>query len=58
MQPQHALQEADRIALMSAGSLQALGPGHEIATPERLAALYGVDAARVAAALPASGMPL
>ncbi len=54
-QPQHALQVADRIALMSAGSLQALGPAREVATPERLATLYGVDAARVAAALPASG---
>lgn len=54
-QPQHALQVADRIALMAAGSLQALGPAREIATPERLATLYDVDAARVAAALPASG---
>ena len=36
-------------------SLQALGPARDIATPTRLAALYGVDAARVAAALPASG---
>ncbi|MBK0053687.1 ABC transporter ATP-binding protein [Stenotrophomonas sp. S39] len=54
-QPQHALQVADRIALMSAGSLTALGRAQEIATPARLAALYGVDAARVAAALPASG---
>ncbi|HEL4268727.1 TPA: ABC transporter ATP-binding protein [Stenotrophomonas maltophilia] len=55
-QPQHALQVADRIALMSTGSLQALGPAREVATPERLATLYGVDAARVAAALPASGI--
>jgi len=54
-QPQHALQVADRIALMCAGSLQALGPARDVATPSRLAALYGVDAARVAAALPASG---
>ncbi|MDI9274726.1 ABC transporter ATP-binding protein [Stenotrophomonas sp. PFBMAA-4] len=54
-QPQHALQVADRIALMAAGSLTALGRAQEIATPARLAALYGVDAARVAAALPASG---
>ncbi|KRG72476.1 ABC transporter [Stenotrophomonas terrae] len=54
-QPQHALQVADRIALMSGGSLQALGPAHEVATPEHLATLYGVDVARVAAALPASG---
>lgn len=55
-QPQHALQVADRIALMSTGSLQALGPARQVATPERLATLYGVDAARVAAALPASGI--
>ncbi|WP_313297290.1 ABC transporter ATP-binding protein [Stenotrophomonas sp.] len=55
-QPQHALQVADRIALMSTGSLQALGPAREVATPERLATLYGVDATRVAAALPASGI--
>lgn len=54
-QPQHALQVADRIALMAEGSLQALGPAKEIATPHRLGALYGVDAQRVAAALPASG---
>lgn len=54
-QPQHALQVADRIALMSGGSLQALGPAHQIATAERLATLYGVDVARVAAALPALG---
>lgn len=55
-QPQHALQVADRIALMSVGSLQALGPAREVATPERLATLYCVDATRVAAALPASGI--
>lgn len=54
-QPQHALQVADRIGLMCTGSLQALGPAREIATPERLATLYGVDAARVAAALPLFG---
>lgn len=54
-QPQHALQVADRIGLMRTGSLQALGPAREIATPERLATLYGVDAARVAAALPFFG---
>lgn len=57
-QPQHALQVADHIALMSAGSLQVLGSAREVATPERLATLYGVDATRVAAALPASGTPL
>ncbi|WP_313271683.1 ABC transporter ATP-binding protein [Stenotrophomonas sp.] len=54
-QPQHALQVADRIALMSAGSLQALGPAYEVAKPEHLATLYGVDVARVAAALSACG---
>lgn len=54
-QPQHALQVADRIALMAGGSLQALGPAPEVATPARLATLYGVDAARIAASLPATG---
>ncbi len=54
-QPQHAVQVADHIALMANGSLQALGPAREVASAERLAALYGVDAARVAAALPLFG---
>lgn len=51
-QPQHAMQVADRIALMAHGTLQAAGPAHDVATPERLAQLYGVDAQRVAASLP------
>ena len=51
-QPQHALQVADRIALMANGSLQALGPTQQVATPERLAQLYNVDASRIATALP------
>lgn len=51
-QPQHALQVADRIALMANGSLHALGPAREVATPERLAQLYNVDASRIAIALP------
>lgn len=51
-QPQHALQVADRIALMAHGTLHALGPAYEVATAERLARLYDVDAARVAAAIP------
>lgn len=53
-QPPHALQIADRIALMAAGSLQTVGAAAQVATPSRLAALYGVDVARIRAALPAS----
>lgn len=53
-QPQHALQIADRIALMAAGSLQAVGPAAQVASASQLAALYGVDVARITAALPAS----
>jgi iron complex transport system ATP-binding protein len=34
---------------------QTLGPAPEVATPARLATLYGVDAARIAASLPATG---
>ncbi|MGE8224472.1 MAG: ABC transporter ATP-binding protein [Stenotrophomonas sp.] len=51
-QPQHALQVADRIALMANGSLRAVGPAHQVATPERLAQLYNVDASRIASSLP------
>lgn len=51
-QPQHALQVADRIALMADGTVQAAGPACQVATPERLAQLYDVDASRIATALP------
>lgn len=51
-QPQHALQVADRVALMANGSLQAQGPARVVATPERLAQLYNVNASRITIALP------
>jgi len=57
-QPEHALEVADRIALLEAGRLVAQGPPRETATPERLARLYAADLAAVAARLaPAGGRP-
>jgi iron complex transport system ATP-binding protein len=53
-QPQHALQVADRIALMAEGGLLAVGPASQVATATRLSQLYGVDVTRISAALPAS----
>lgn len=53
-QPQHAVQVADRIALIAGGTLQACGAPATVATPRQLSLLYGVDAARIAAALPTS----
>lgn len=50
-QPEHALRIADRIALLGGGRLAALGAPASTATPERLAALYGVSAQAVAASL-------
>ena len=50
-QPEHALRMADRIALLGDGRLLAIGPGTTTATPDRLAALYGVSAHAVAASL-------
>ena len=52
-QPEHALQVADRIALLGRGGLQACGAAAQVATPAALAALYGVSEAAVAARLPA-----
>lgn len=52
-QPEHALAVADRIALLAPGRLAGLGAPSEVATPEALAALYGVDAAAIVASLPA-----
>jgi len=50
-QPEHALEVADRIALLLAGRIVAQGPPRETATPEALARLYGADLAAVAARL-------
>jgi iron complex transport system ATP-binding protein len=52
-QPEHALQVADRIALLGRGGLQACGAAEQVATPAALAALYGVSEAAVAARMPA-----
>lgn len=52
-QPEHALQVADRIALLGRGGLQACGAAAQVATPAALAALYGVSEAAVAARMPA-----
>lgn len=50
-QPEHALEAADRIALLESGRIVAQGRPRETATPERLAHLYRVDPAAVAARL-------
>jgi iron complex transport system ATP-binding protein len=54
-QPEHALEIADRIALLEAGRIVAQGPPRETATPERLARLYAADLAAVAARLAPAG---
>jgi iron complex transport system ATP-binding protein len=54
-QPEHALEVADRIALLEAGRIVAQGPPRETATPERLARLYAADLAAVTARLGSSG---
>lgn len=46
-QPEHALQIADRIALLAPGHLMALGPTREVATVAALARLYGVQPRRI-----------
>lgn len=50
-QPEHALEAADRIALLEQGRIVAQGPPRETATAERLARLYRADLAAVAARL-------
>ena len=54
-QPEHALEVADRIALLEAGRIVAQGPPRETATPERLAHLYAADLAAVVARLAPAG---
>ena len=39
----HALQVADRVALLKNGTLMALGPPAQTLTPETLKSLYGID---------------
>lgn len=58
-QPEHALRVADRIALLGAGRLRALGAPQSTATPDALAQLYGVSAAAIAQSLhlPATAAP-
>lgn len=51
-QPEHALRVADRIALLAPGRLVGIGVSAQVATPAALGALYGVDAATVAACMP------
>lgn len=53
-QPEHALRIADRIALLGGGCLVAIGTPASTATPERLAALYGVSERAVTTSLAAS----
>ena len=54
-QPEHALEVADRIALLEGGRIVAQGAPRETATPERLAHLYRADLAAVAARLARPG---
>ncbi|KAB2901996.1 MAG: ABC transporter ATP-binding protein, partial [Burkholderiaceae bacterium] len=50
-QPEHALQVADRIALLGRGGLQAVGSARATATARALATLYGVPCAAIEARL-------
>ena len=50
-QPEHALQVADRIALLTPGRLLAQGPAAEVASAAALAALYQVEPHQVRARL-------
>lgn len=51
-QPEHALRVADRIALLAPGRMVGIGKPAEVATPNALAELYGVDADAIAGSLP------
>ncbi len=51
-QPEHAMRVADRIALLAPGGIVGIGAPGVIATPKKLAALYGVAESAVAACLP------
>lgn len=46
-QPEHALRVGDRVALMQAGRILAIGAAREVLTPRSLAGLYGVDIADI-----------
>jgi iron complex transport system ATP-binding protein len=50
-QPEHALQVADRIALLKDGNIRYSGPAAQVATVERLAWLYDLDEGVVRASL-------
>jgi iron complex transport system ATP-binding protein len=57
-QPEHALRVADRVALMQAGSLRALGAPRDVVTTDALCELYGLQADEIPATLvssPAAG---
>ncbi len=56
-QPEHALRCADRVALLARGRITAAGPAAAIVTAARLAALYGVSEAAIAAGLPHLSVP-
>jgi len=43
--PDHAFSVGNRVALLDGGRLVAQGPPHEVLTPERLRAVYGVSVA-------------
>jgi len=56
-QPEHALRVANRIALLAPGNIAGIGAPQEIATPEKLAALYSVTEDEITAYLPARALP-
>jgi iron complex transport system ATP-binding protein len=66
-EPDHALRHADRVAVLHAGRLAALGPPGDVITPAMLRSVYGVevdiltvagrDGARARVCLPAPVVP-